>query len=136
MTMNSFGSSQSTTPTHGSSVTVNCGHNRPLLLRGGGNVQWLDPTGSVLGLFEEWQCATRELQLQSGDTLVIFTDGVIEATGVTPAEYGETRLVEAARRRPNVSASALIAEIVSDVQSFAVPDQMDDLTLVVARCLS
>ena len=115
---------------------VNCGHHRPLLLRSGGDVQRLDPTASVLGLFEEWQCATRELQLQSGDTLVIFTDGIIEATSATPAEYGETRLLEAARRRPNVSASALIAEIVSDVQSFAAPDQMDDLTLIVARCLS
>ena len=115
---------------------VNCGHNRPLLLRGGGDVEWLDPTASVLGLFDEWQCATRELQLQRGDTLVMVTDGVVEATSATPAEYGETRLLEAARRRPNVSASALIAEIVRDVQSFAAPDEMDDLTLVVARCLS
>ena len=100
------------------------------------NLQRLDPTASVLGLFEEWHCASREPQLQSGDTLVIFTDGIIEATSATPAEYGETRLLEATRRRPNVSASALIAEIVSDVQSFAAPDQMDDLTLIVARCLS
>ena len=115
---------------------VNCGHNRSLLLRRGGDVEWLDPTASVLGLFEEWQCATRELQLQSGDTLLICTDGITEATSAAPAEYGETRLLEAARRRPNISASGLIAEIVNDVQSFAAPDQMDDLTLVVARCLS
>jgi serine phosphatase RsbU (regulator of sigma subunit) len=115
---------------------VNCGHNRPALLRRAGDVQWLDPTASVLGLFEEWQCTSREVQLQSGDTLVICTDGVTEAFSATPAEYGETRLLEAARCRPDLSASALIAEIVRDVQSFAMPDDMDDLTLVVARCVS
>ncbi|MFZ0792291.1 MAG: SpoIIE family protein phosphatase, partial [Candidatus Korobacteraceae bacterium] len=57
---------------------VNCGHNPPLLLRKNGDVEWLQASATVLGLFEEWDCSVVEQQLETGDVLVIYTDGVSE----------------------------------------------------------
>jgi phosphoserine phosphatase RsbU/P len=115
---------------------ANCGHNPPLLLRGNGELRWLAPTAPVLGLFEEWTCVIDEVQLHDRDTLIMFTDGITEATSDSGAEYGEARLLETARRHPDASASALISAIVEDVRAFASQEQSDDLTLVVARRIS
>lgn len=87
---------------------ANCGHNPPLLLRGNGDVHWLNATASVLGRFEEWTCVIEEVKLQERDTLIMFTDGIIEATSEAGEEYMDARLVEIARRRRNTAASALI----------------------------
>ena len=53
---------------------VNCGHNPPLVLRQDGSVERLSATATVLGLFEQWQCSTNEVQFQPGDLLVLYSD--------------------------------------------------------------
>ena len=58
---------------------ANCGHLPPVLLRSSGSIERLPPTASVIGLFDEWNCSTRDVELTAGDTLVMFTDGVVEA---------------------------------------------------------
>ena len=59
---------------------ANCGHMPALLLRNDGNIERLDATGTVVGLFEEWDCGIEERTLASGDTLLLYTDGVTEAS--------------------------------------------------------
>ena len=54
---------------------ANCGHPPPVLLCRDGSVERLQPTGHVLGLFEELSCTTADVALASQDTLVMFTDG-------------------------------------------------------------
>jgi serine phosphatase RsbU (regulator of sigma subunit) len=115
---------------------ANCGHNPPLVRRAGGDVQWLAPTASVLGMFEDWTCTIGQVTLQDGDTLVIFTDGITEAINEVEEEYGESRLLDTVHRHAAGSAAALISAIVNDVQSFATTEQTDDLTLVAGRCRS
>jgi sigma-B regulation protein RsbU (phosphoserine phosphatase) len=65
---------------------VNCGHPPALLRRGGGEVEALESTTTVLGLFEDVEFAERTVRLHPGDTLVMCSDGVFEAEGCGEAE--------------------------------------------------
>ncbi|HMK22897.1 MAG TPA: SpoIIE family protein phosphatase [Terriglobales bacterium] len=113
---------------------ANCGHYSGVLLRAGGKREELLSTGTVLGLFADWTCTIEERQLDPGDTLVLYTDGVTEAFNKRGEEYGERRLVKALAQNRELSPKALLAEIVQEVQQFSSPEQHDDITLIVARC--
>ncbi len=113
---------------------ANCGHLSALLLRSGNTLERLVSTGTVLGLFEEWDCEIGEHQIFPGDTLVLYTDGVTESFNPAGEEFGESRLIEALRRRRELPSHALLAAIVEDVQQFSAQAQRDDITLIVAKC--
>ena len=83
---------------------ANCGHLPPVLLAPDGSIERLPPTAPVIGLFEEWNCTTREVDLKARDTLVMFTDGVVEAFNAQGEEFGEERLVEVVRQQAALSA--------------------------------
>ena len=68
---------------------VNCGHLPALLLRSDNTVEKLHSTSTVLGLFGEWDCSIAECQLFSGDTLVLYTDGITESFSDTEEDFGE-----------------------------------------------
>jgi serine phosphatase RsbU (regulator of sigma subunit) len=87
----------------------------------------------VLGLFKKWDCSMDAIQLRAGDTLAVYTDGVTESFNDAGEEFGEERLIEAMRRRPESSSQDLLAAIVDDVQRFSPDQQRDDITLIVAR---
>ncbi len=112
---------------------VNCGHNPPFLARANGSVARLTATATVLGLFEEWDCTVAELELAAGDVLVIYTDGISEASPNGEDEFGEERLIEAARSHRNCSADEVLEAILSQVQKFSQGEQADDMTLIVAH---
>ena len=76
---------------------VNCGHNPPIPCGPTAAVEWLQATATVLGLFEEWDCSVAELELAAGDVLVIYTDGISEASPNEEDEFGEERLIAAAQ---------------------------------------
>lgn len=112
---------------------ANCGHLPALLLRSDNSLERLDSTGTVLGLFSEWDCSIAEREIFSGDTLALYTDGVTESFNNAGEEFGERRLIEALRRNRDLSSEALLASIVEDVQHFSPQEQHDDITLIVAR---
>ena len=113
---------------------ANCGHLSALLLRSDNTLERLDSTGTVLGLFSEWDCSIAELEIFSGDTLALYTDGITESFNNPGDEYGEQRLIEVLRRNRDLSSEALLASIVEDVQHFSPHEQHDDITLIVAKC--
>ena len=112
---------------------ANCGHNPPMLLRKDGSVERLGATGTVLGLFEGWQCSLGEVPMAPGDTLVIFSDGVTEAESDDGEFFGESRLLETLTANRHLPVPALLDAIVRTVVQFSGREQEDDLTLVVAR---
>jgi sigma-B regulation protein RsbU (phosphoserine phosphatase) len=112
---------------------VNCGHNPPLLVTGGGSVKWLAPTAVALGFLGDWQCATGSRVLSPGDVLVAYSDGITEAWSPDDEEYGEERLLSVVRGHRDVSAKDLAGRVVADVKRFSRPEQSDDWTLIVAR---
>jgi len=113
---------------------ANCGHYSALLLRSAGRLERLDSTGTVLGLFADWKCDFVETQLQLGDTLLLYTDGVTESFDGRGEEFGEERLVETLRRNLSLPAQRLLVSVVDEVRAFSPQDQQDDLTLIVAKC--
>jgi sigma-B regulation protein RsbU (phosphoserine phosphatase) len=112
---------------------ANCGHLPPVLLGADGSLQRLTSTAPVIGLFEDWRCEIREVQLERGDTLAIFSDGVVEALDVSDEEFGEERLVDLLRQHKSLSADLIVKTVVDEVQRHSGPTPSDDFTLIVAR---
>ncbi len=115
---------------------ANCGHLPPLIIRCDGTVERLEPTSTVLGLFEEWECGFADCSLTPGDTIAFYTDGITESVNDAGEDFGEQRLIEALTQHQSLPPQSQIASIVEAVQRFDVPEQHDDITLIVARCLA
>jgi sigma-B regulation protein RsbU (phosphoserine phosphatase) len=120
---------------------ANCGHLPGLLLHAdGGSGQasapvWLDSTCTVLGLFEEMPIKVAEVNLAPGDTFVLYTDGVTEASNGDGEEFGEERLVNLLRECGPQPPHALMKAVFNAVEQFSPEEQADDITLVIARCV-
>ena len=111
----------------------NAGHCTPLLMRGGD----VTPVGSnnfPLGLFGSEPYGADSLELSSGDTLFLFTDGLSEARDPRDQEYGTERLADVLRQNSSLSPQELAAACLRDVASFVSgAPQIDDLTIMVVR---
>lgn len=114
---------------------ANCGHPSGLVLRREGNLDRLDSTCTVLGLFKNWECCVGECQLKDGDTLVLYTDGVTESFDSAGEEYGEQRLTQTLQSNRNLPSCDLLDAIMSEVQRFS-REQHDDITLIVGKCFA
>ncbi len=112
---------------------ANCGHLSGLLLRRDGDVELLESTTTLLGLFQEWDCFMQEKELFPGDLLALYTDGVTEASNVQGEEFGERLLIEALRQHRELSCQALLAAVVDRVRRFGSQEQHDDITIIVAK---
>ena len=113
---------------------ANCGHLPALVMRDNGNVERLESTATVVGLFQDWDCRIAEKTLRPGDTLALYTDGITEAFGENGEEFGERRLVAALERNRKLSSADLLDAVVNEVQGYASREQSDDITLIVAQC--
>jgi sigma-B regulation protein RsbU (phosphoserine phosphatase) len=127
---------------------VNAGHNAPMLLRpsvahdGFCNpevecmVQRLETGGPVLGIFTEVHYEQGRIQLRPYDTLIAFTDGISEAMTADLEEWGEERLITAARMSTHRSAQDIVSAVIASADRFtAGAPQSDDLSLVVLKVL-
>jgi serine phosphatase RsbU (regulator of sigma subunit) len=112
---------------------ANCGHLAGLIIRSDNRVERLDATGTVLGLFKDWECAISERMLFPKDLLVLYTDGITESFNEGGDEFGEPRLVQALRKIRDKPAKTVIASIVDEVRRFSRQEQNDDITLIVAK---
>jgi sigma-B regulation protein RsbU (phosphoserine phosphatase) len=113
---------------------VNCGHGPPLLVRAGGATERLMPTAPVVGLFEEWNGEVGEIGLAPGDWLVLYTDGVTDATGPEGQEFGEERLLRAVGRGRERSAGEVLSDVFTALTAWSAhAEQWDDQTLLLAR---
>ena len=112
---------------------ANCGHLSGLLVRRDGEVERLESTSTLLGLFKEWDCGVRERELAPGDVLALYTDGITEACNGQGEEFGEQCLIEALRQHRELPCEALLTAIVDEVQRFSSQEQHDDITAIVAK---
>jgi serine phosphatase RsbU (regulator of sigma subunit)/catechol 2,3-dioxygenase-like lactoylglutathione lyase family enzyme len=113
---------------------ANCGHPAALLFRSGEDVERLESTSTVLGLFADWDCEIAECRLGEGDALVLYSDGVTECCDGAGEEFGDERLEAAIRRNRELPAAALATAILEEVKRFSPAEQQDDITLIVAKC--
>ena len=113
---------------------ANGGHNPPLLIRHNGQVEPLRARGVVLGIVEHIELEEKCVTLETGDLVVLYTDGVTDAINADEEEFGLARLTEVIQRTRERSPSDIIAAINDEVMTFVgdVP-QFDDFTLVVLK---
>jgi sigma-B regulation protein RsbU (phosphoserine phosphatase) len=114
----------------------NAGHNPPLVLRGadGDGAFWLNPTGAAIGLVETVPYRAETVQLQPGDVLLMYTDGVPEAANPQEEMFGYERLAHALRLWGGAPARDIIRGIRQELERFTQSaSQPDDVTLVVCR---
>jgi len=121
-------------PIKGDLFYANAGHNPPFVVRASGEVEVLRGGGPVLGILPVAAYAQDKARVGPRDLLVIYSDGVTEATNTAEEEYGEERLAEVLRSRRGESASAIVDAVTESLQQFTSgAPQADDITLVVAK---
>jgi serine phosphatase RsbU (regulator of sigma subunit) len=94
-------------------------------------VRRLGRGGPLLGVFAQAGFEQEETQLEDGDRLVLFTDGITEARDRTGCEFGEDRLASRAAAVRGSNARELQGELVSEIRAFSQGSFSDDATLIV-----
>ncbi len=116
---------------------VNAGHNPPCVLSKVGeeiNCIHLDKTGTLVGIFAENTWEAKTISLESGQYLVLYTDGITEAQDEADEFFGYDRLVEALRVGFGKPAEEFRNSILENIQAFiGIAPRLDDITLVVIQ---
>ena len=113
---------------------VNAGHNPPILRRRSGSLERLEAGGIPLGILEKATYTAGSTVLQSGDWLVVFTDGVVEAEDTNGHEYGEQRLLFVLHTGAQLTPAQLLQNITADLDRFvAGAPQHDDVTCLLVK---
>jgi hypothetical protein len=123
-------------PVTGALTYCNAGHHPPFLVStwGDGRAHVLPGRGMALGVLEGASWGRTTVELVPGATLLVYTDGVVDAHNGQQARYGDDRLMGYAQRNSHTRAQALVDGLVSDLQHFAGGQpQFDDITVVAIR---
>ena len=116
---------------------TNGGHNPPYIIRATNKVEPIKPTGdTALGVVESEGYQENELQLNEGDLVFFYTDGVPEAANAKEDYYTDQRLADMLEKNRDLAPSELINTIAKDVSDFAAGfPQSDDITMLAVRFL-
>ena len=121
-------------PASGALSFLNAGHNPPLIVHAAGTVEQLASGGLPLGIKRNAEYREGRTQMQLGDVLVIYSDGVTEASSPSGEEFGVTRLYEVVSRNIDASAAGVRDRIESALTKFSQGTQAaDDITLVIVK---
>jgi serine phosphatase RsbU (regulator of sigma subunit) len=112
----------------------NAGHNYPIIIRKNGEIISLSTGGLLLGAFSYAKYESDSIELQPGDILVMYTDGLSEMMDSEEREYGEARIIESAYKYRNESVEVICSMLIKGVKQFSGgPNEIDDMTLVVIK---
>ncbi|MBU8871507.1 MAG: HDOD domain-containing protein [Gemmatimonadales bacterium] len=108
---------------------ASAGHNPPLLLRSDGVVEWLNPAGTPLGMFEEMVYPVTRVAMAPGDLLVAYTDGVTEAMDSREREFTEAGLEQSIRRNRGQDCESILSGVIKDVTLHVKQGENEDLDI-------
>ena len=116
----------------GTAQCVNAGHCPGIVVRASGQIDWLNATTIPLGLFQESEFPVQEYRLEPGDKLVLYSDGVSEATNWSQEQFGEKRVAEVVTEHASLNALQLFDTLGREIEAFTDGSaQADDVTLLV-----
>ncbi len=124
-------------PVTGTLRYVNAGHAAPMLVRRGANqIERLDEGGPVLGLLPAARYSAKSVEIQTSDTLILYSDGVNEATNGNEEEFGEDRIQQVVTGAATATPAELCEQMTNRVAVFTGGGALaDDRTLLVVRLL-
>lgn len=116
---------------------VNGGHNPPYISLGGDDYQLMDtPGGPLVGIEPDAQFPLETLQLQAGDSLLLYTDGITEAMNPQKKMFGTSRVGKVLNQQPQPTTKALVRFLEQQVETFVDgAQQHDDFTVLGLRYL-
>jgi phosphoserine phosphatase RsbU/P len=121
-------------PENGDVVYLNAGHNAPILRKKSGLVERIEAGGIPVGIFAESPYQTGQTRLESGDWLVIFTDGLIEAVNQKDEEYGEAALLRLVDRESESTPAELLRNLLAELDRYVGnTPQHDDITCLLLK---
>lgn len=121
-------------PATGEIEYAQAGHNQPVLCSRASGIAYEPYGGSPVGPFPRAQCVTYRTKLESGDCLILYTDGITEAMNSDKRLYGEDRLLEFAKAISKDQAKYIVTALRQDVAEFVDgAEQSDDITILVLR---
>ena len=121
-------------PESGRLVYANAGHNPPLWLNAGGNIERLTRTGMALGVIEGTDIDERMIELENNDSLFLYTDGLSEAFSPAGDLFGEERIIAVLEIEQTRSAERVLQSIEGELDEFVGDEeQSDDLTMLLLR---
>jgi serine phosphatase RsbU (regulator of sigma subunit) len=121
-------------PATGDVAYVNAGHNVPILRRKSGVVERLEAGGIPVGIFADSPYQVGTTRLESGDWLVIFTDGVVEAVNPRYEEYDEPKLIALVDREAGSTPAELLHRLLDELDRFVGnTPQHDDMTCLLLK---
>ncbi|MCK4547517.1 MAG: SpoIIE family protein phosphatase [Candidatus Eisenbacteria sp.] len=110
------------------------GHCPPLIIRNDGSTQWLRVGGPPVGMLGDVPYEEERFDLEPGDTVVFYTDGITEAVAPSGEFYEETRLERVLREHAGLDAEAMARSVLADLESFTHHSPpSDDRTLLVVK---
>ena len=112
---------------------VNAGHNPPMVIRRDGSTEWLETGGAPVGIFPDWTYDEGTIQLDSGDLLLAYTDGVTEAANPAGEQWGLEGLQRAAAESAGQSTDDIVHAIFTAIYEFSRGRQTDDATVLAMR---
>jgi sigma-B regulation protein RsbU (phosphoserine phosphatase) len=114
---------------------VNAGHNPPLVYHKlEDETSWLQPTGAAIGLAESYDLKAGTLALSAGDILLLYTDGVTEATNLHEEAFNRSRLASIVRQNSGLSAQDLLFSVREALNEFIAGEPLaDDVTLLACK---
>jgi phosphoserine phosphatase RsbU/P len=113
---------------------INAGHNTPILRRNSGAIERLTNGGLPIGILADAPYESGTVTLQSGDWLVVFTDGVVEALDAKGEEYEEPRLLNVLQNGVAVTPAELLRRLMADLDVFVgTTPQHDDITCMLVK---
>ncbi len=112
---------------------VNAGHNPPVLIRNGGEVNMLETSGTIpLGLYEDYKYTDKTLALQRGDKIFSYTDGVNEAENESAKLFGDDNMLDVIINHKEENPREMIASMEAAIESHVLGfPQSDDITMMV-----
>lgn len=105
---------------------IRAGHPLPFLLKRNGAIEPLKAAGDIVGMFDEVTFEEKTLTLESGDRIIGYSDGIIEACSSNGQQYGMGRLAKLIVKLRDLDANCLLDSVIADVKSFSDSESLED----------
>ncbi|NIM95379.1 MAG: SpoIIE family protein phosphatase [Anaerolineales bacterium] len=117
-------------PASGDLSYIVAGHELPIVLRSSGEMMILNRTGPVVGLIEDAEFDVEEIQMETDDLLIVYSDGFPDLTNLEGEVFGKERFLNLIKL-PSTSADSIVGEILKETSSFSTgTSQFDDMTML------